>query len=117
MTTAPLSESEIQERMSEQLRGFRTLTRFRAFGYKAAIVASIIVGISSITALGAKEAFTKTFLWLIFGLAGVRLLTTPIALYLWFRHWRCPRCQKRLGIRTQMECPHCKVKLFSDTKE
>jgi len=109
------SPKQVQKEMAQQLAGFRTLSRFRSFGYKAAVVAGVIVGIGYASREPTQKALTDAFFAMIFGLAGVRILTSPIALVLWYRNWRCPNCKKRLGMSVVSECPACHAVLFDRT--
>lgn len=39
------------------------------------------------------------------------LLSYVLAVAVWFRFNRCPRCHKHLGRHTGIYCPYCKEKL------
>ena len=108
-----ISDKNFEKEMQQELQGFRTLDGFRRFGYRAALVAAFIAGAVTGYRDGAKPGFVMAMWWAIFGLGGTRLLTAPIGTFLWYRHWKCPACGKRLGRSLIENCPHCGVKLFS----
>lgn len=100
--------------MAEQLQGFQGLDRFRKNSYWVALAAGIAVACYFARNEGAKQGYTMGFFTIIFGIAGIRLLTAPIGAMLWYRKWHCPACSKRLGMRVLQNCPHCNAQLFPD---
>jgi hypothetical protein len=118
MPTSPDNPTaDAVEQMAERLSGFRTLAGFRKYAYQAAVVAAFIAGAVVTSQQGVKQGFTTAGLTALFGIAGIRLLTAPIGAFLWYRHWRCPACGKRLGTQVILKCPHCSARLFPDPDE
>jgi hypothetical protein len=104
------------ESMAKQLSGFRALASFRKYAYQAAFVAALIAGAVAASHEGAKQGFITAAMGALFGIAGMRLLSAPIGAFLWYRHWRCPACAKRLGNQVILKCPHCSAQLFEEPR-
>ncbi len=110
------STQNFEKEMATQMAGFQLLGRVRKFFYQAALVAAVIYGAREGSLNGPKDGVVAAFLVVVFGLGGIRLLSAPIGVYLWYRHWVCPGCKKRLGTHVIEDCPHCGAHLFTHAK-